>query len=347
MHHHDRTGPGRLGTGPRDRRRRRLLGTLLGVLALVGCRCAPPGLAGAAPEAYPPAPASPAFWIRWADGQAELSSYRLTTPRYGEPRSGTAVLVYVLEEMDRETWIKNDRGTVPDERRTVVMKLNHAAQFQTGVYPYSVMTSVFSPVGVLGRERFAPTRIVLTSQEWCGQVYHRIMPRADRFESELRSYFSSEGEISRNVSTRPYALYEDALLIQLRELDDPFAGGGDWSGDLVPSLWHMRRTHRPLAPVPATIERSDGTLENGIPVTRFDLRYDGLRRTFEVEKSWPRRILRWMTSEGELAELVETERLRYWEQNAEADETYRQRFGLQPRGWAVLGEGIAAATELD
>ena len=324
-----------------------LLGILLGGLAFLGCGCAVPGFAAAKPEAYPPEPASPAFWDGWAHGAAELSTYRLTTPRYGELRSGTAVLVYVLEEMDRETWIKNDRDAVPEDRRTVVMKLNHAMQFQTGVYPYNVMTSVFSPVGVLGRERFAPTRIVLTSQEWCGQVYHRVMPRADRFESEMRSYFSSEGERSRNVSTRPYALYEDALLIQLRELDDPFAGGGDWSGDLVPSLWQMRRSHRPLAPVPAAIERSDATLEDGTPVTRFDLRYDGFSRTFDVEQSWPRRVLRWATSEGELAELVATERLRYWEKNAEGDEAYRERFGLQLRDRALFGEGDAPVMGLD
>ena len=90
-------------------------------------------------------PVEQAFWDHWSDNRGELSAYRLVTPRYGEPREGTLVWVYVLEQMDRRNWIKDDQGNVPQEHQAIVMKLNETMRFLTGIYPYSVMTSIFSP----------------------------------------------------------------------------------------------------------------------------------------------------------------------------------------------------------
>lgn len=280
----------------------------------------------------PPEPASEGFWARWGDNRGEVSAYRIVTPRYGELRTGVTVLVYVLEEHDRRTWMKNDRSDVPEEFRDVVMKLNETTSFRTGIYAYSVMSSTFSPVGSRGRERFAPVRITFTSQEWCGQVFHSLLPRIDGFEEELRSYFSVEGEQEREVATAPFALYENALLIQLRELDGPFADGGDWRGQLVPSLWRNRTSHQPVAPVEATITRAEDRLPDGTPVNRFTLRYGEIERTFFIEQAEPRRILRWTTSEGEEAELLGTARLTYWQLNHLGDEQYLEQLGLLPSG---------------
>ena len=38
-----------------------------------------------------------AFWKTWGDGQAELSGYDLTYPRYGQLRKGVAVTIFVSE----------------------------------------------------------------------------------------------------------------------------------------------------------------------------------------------------------------------------------------------------------
>ena len=321
--------------------------TLLAFLAFpIACNhrgsSGPTGSATAPGSLFPLVPASQAFWGAWGDGKAEIATYRLTTPRYGELRDGVAVLIYVLEEHDRRTWIKNDRGDVPESERAVVMKLNHTTSFQTGIYPYSVMTSVFSPVGGVGRERFAPTRVVLTSQEWCGLVYERVMPKVAGFDSEIRSYFSAEGDAETFVATPPYALYEDALLVQLRELDGPFMDGGDWAGAVVPTLWARRKDHDALSARSATISRTDAVRVDGSAVTRFVLRYEGsvgagthpgpYERTFDVEKAAPHRVLAWTTSEGEQAELVTSDRLEYWRLNAEGDERFRDRLGLDRDG---------------
>lgn len=268
----------------------------------------------------PSARASRQFWETWGDGMAEMSSYRATVMRYGAAREAELVLIYVTEPHDRDTLIKDDE--VPAARRVQMLKLNQSLRFQTGIYPYSVMTSVFSPVDAYFQERFAPAKITLSAQEWCGHVYLGVFPAPDRFMSQSISYFASEGEASETQPARD-ALYEDALLIQLRELDGPFAQGGDWSGAMVPTLWRNRRAHEPLRASAATITRSAAP---GRVV--FTLRQGDYERVFEIEDEGARRVMAWRDSEGEQVELQGTERLPYWELHGPGDEAARERIGL-------------------
>jgi len=155
---------------------------------------APPTSQVTTGEDLPPVPrarATGAFRGLWFDGNAELSGYRLTTPRYGELRRGELVLIYVTEPMDRATWVKDDDA--PPERRVEVLKLNESRSFLAGIYPYTVMTSTFAPIDAWGGERFAPVKISLTAQEWCGQVFQAVWPGAGRFEEQIASYFADEG----------------------------------------------------------------------------------------------------------------------------------------------------------
>lgn len=282
------------------------------------------GIQASAPRLQPGA----AFLERWRDGKGELSGYQVTTMRYGAPREGQMVLIYVTEPMDRRTWVKDDTGQVPAEHRAEVLKLNHVLKFRTGIYDYSVMTSVFSPYVGESREPFAPAKISLSSQEWCGHVYQQIHPKGDHFVSELHSYFTREGNSVELTPTKPFTLYEDALWIQLRELDGPFNEGRDWTGSLVPSLWWMRKTHRQTGPVPATITRSTATLADGATVTRFVVKHSELTRTFDVEQAAPRRVLGWRSSEGDGAELLKTSRLAYWQLNGSGGEAHLAELGL-------------------
>ena len=110
----------------------------LAVLVFAGCApstAAPPRLAGPT--------LAEGFWSHWGDGKAEVSGFALTQPRYGENRTGEAILVFVTEDFDEDARVKSDRGgagTVP------VLKLNEARDFQTGLYDYNAMTSTFVPL---------------------------------------------------------------------------------------------------------------------------------------------------------------------------------------------------------
>ena len=302
--------------------------TLFVAAGLAGCTDAASRQDNAASVAEPRASSS--FWGHWGDGRAELSGYAVRTERYGEPRDAEVVLIYVTEPMDARVWIKDDRGDVPRAHRVNVLKLNRTLEFRTGIYPYSVMTSVFAPVDGLAPERFAPVKLTLSAQEWCGHVYHALKPDPSGYSDEIRSYFHAEGERVSRVAAPPGTLYEDALWIQLRELDGPFHGGRDWEGSLVPTLWEARKSHAPLRPVPATIRRSAAE-RDGVPVTRFVVERASHTLTLDVEREPPRRILGWRATDGEEARLLGTARLAYWELNDAGDESWLERIGLGGR----------------
>lgn len=277
----------------------------------------------------PSAGASEAFWEHWGDGRAELSGYRVTVARYGEPRAGEMSLIYVTEPHDRRSWIKDDAVAAPN--RVEVLKLIRSTQFLTGIYPYSVQAVTFAPVEAWREERFQPVRINLDVQEWCGAVSHRVWPGPGRLRSLRLSYFAGEGETLTETEIPRGTLFEDALLIQLRELDGSFNGGEDWEGWLLPDLWFLRTTRDPVEPVRATISRSLGERQ-GVPVTHFLLEAGDYWRRFDVETAPPRRILGWEASTGDSAELLGTERLAYWSLNAVGDESYRETLGLDALG---------------
>lgn len=273
--------------------------------------------------------ASSSFRDRWFDGNAELSGYHVTQPRYGELRSGELVLTYVTEPMNKATRIKDDDAA--QHNRLEVIKLNANLSFLTGIYPYSVMTSVFSPIDRWpGDEPFSPLKITTTIQEWCGHTFHAIWPGDAHIAENLMSYFASEGEVRRQIPRPDNTVFEDALLIQLRELDGPFANGGPWSGSVVPSLWRLRRAHVPLEPVAATITRRS-TEKNGLAITEFTLTMGAYTKVFDVEAAKERRILGWTTSDGETARLLSTAKLPYWQLNHTGDESHRSDLGLRPQ----------------
>lgn len=279
----------------------------------------------------PEASASSEFWDHWGDGRAELDSYRATVSRYGEPRPAELVLIYVTEPHDRRRWIKDDGVEAPN--RLEVLKLNSSLKFLTGIYPYSAMTSVFSPVDDWGVERFQPVKIGHSVQEWCGQYLHEVWPGRGVQRSVRLSYFPSDGERLHRSPVPEGTLYEDALLIQLRELDGSFAGGGDWEGWIVPSLWNVRRGVADAEPVRAAIGResvASSAASGGIEAVRFVLRYDDYERVYEVEAAPPRRILGWTTSLGDTVRLARTRRLSYWSRNDPGGRSLREELGLSP-----------------
>ena len=59
-----------------------------------------------------------------------------------------------------------------------------------------------------------------------------------------------------------------------------------------------------------------------------ETRKDESWRTYYVEKASPHRVIKWETSEGEKAELLGSDRMKYWEMNQEGGEAALQRLGV-------------------
>lgn len=272
------------------------------------------------------------FWAHWGDGRAELSGYRLSQPRYGAPRQGTAVLIYVTEEFSDSLRVKADPGQHPPSDVYPVLKLNAVRDFQTGIYDYNVMTSVFARVAT----GWPLAKVSFSSQEWCGQVYHQILPRGDTLKGTFHSYFDGEADGSDDLSIPPGGVFEDALPILLRGFKGEYLKPGESrTVPLLPSLLSARLEHKKLAWTQATIARAAQTSSVRVPAGSFEVvtwtvTSEGRPTlTFQFEAQAPYHLVRWASDGGEEALLLKSTRLAYWKLNTPGGESYLRELGLR------------------
>ncbi len=276
------------------------------------------------------------FWRHWSDGKAELSGYALVQPRYGELRPGRAVMIYVTEPWSRSRGVKVDAYDRANPDHTIALKLNAVRKFQTGVYDYSVMTSVFSdPL-----DRFKPMKITFSMQEWCGSVYEE-----DRFDGggasvSLRSYFEGEtGEHQLAGDEGEEVVSEDALWIALRGLGAEGLERPGGEVTLLPAAMDRRFRHVAPSLVASRVTWSEAPSSVEVPAGRFEVhtarwtRGSGVTCGAQVEAAWPHRLIGWSCSDGEEAKLTGTTRMAYWGTHGEGDERLLKELGLAPSGY--------------
>lgn len=267
------------------------------------------------------------FYAHWADGKAEVSSYEVIQPRYGELRQGYGVMIFVTESLHRQTFIKVD--SPPSEAASFyALKLNHILKFATGIYDYSIMTSVFSEVA---GERLR--RISFSAQEWCGQVFDEALFSDGQINGHISSYFASDGRGAYQLKRPEHFASEDHLLIRIRELQGPFMDlGTGREVEVLPSFWQLRQAHQPHAVVPGRIdkvaEEPIETAAGALASVRWELHIGQRQRTLWTEKAYPHRILRWEDSDGGRGALLRTIRVPYWQLQADADAVYRRELGI-------------------
>jgi hypothetical protein len=277
-----------------------------------------------------------AFMKYWKSGLAEIATYDVDTERYGEMRKAQGVLIFVYEETHSDTRIKIESDKSPPEKWVPTLKLNNVLKFNTGIYDYSVMTSVFTGLsGKVVKRPFQPLKISFTSQEWCGQVYQHVLPMSSGIVSQIHSYFEAEGD-SQMVLPYPKGdlYYEDEMPVLLRELNGPFLQIGEARKiDLMPSLWERRKRHQPLATAAATLEKVGiDTLNHDsrrVATVHWVLETAGVKTHFRIETMHPRRLLAWENSRGEKGRLIRSVRKSYWSLNDSKNEPLRKELGLK------------------
>jgi hypothetical protein len=307
-----------------------LIAVLTGAVSFRAVAAAP-GANAARAEALP-AEVSNAFWSHWGDGRAELSGYRLMQPRYGAVRPGTAVLIYVTEDFSDSLRVKADPGKHPRSDVYPVLKLNAVRDFQTGIYDYNVMTSTFA--------RVAPgwpiAKVSFSSQEWCGHVWHQLLPRGGSVAGLWHSYFDGEADGTEKLPMPADGVMEDALPILVRGWAGPLLSPGESRKvPFLPSLLRSRLEHKPLAWTKATISVTADPLTVGVPAGRFEVRRWKVARsdgapvtTFDVEVAPPHRLIGWASDDGEKAEMLGSDRLAYWKMNGPGGEQALTKLGL-------------------
>jgi hypothetical protein len=278
-----------------------------------------------------PAPAQD-FWAHWGDGKAELNGYALKQPRYGTVRTGTGVLVFVTEDFSDSRRVKADPGKHPASDVYPVLKLNAVRDFQTGIYDYNVMTSSFLRVA----PGWPVAKVSFSSQEWCGHVWHQVVPRDGKLGGLFHSYFDGEADGVDDLAFPEGGVLEDALPVLLRGWNGAYLKAGESRGvPFLPSLLWARLNHKPLAWTTAKIARGVTARSVSVPAGRFEVisyaveTADGRSLGFEIESSAPYRLIRQTGPDGEEMALKGSTRLPYWQLNAPGGEQHLKALGLR------------------
>ncbi|MEA3188754.1 MAG: hypothetical protein QOD99_2584 [Chthoniobacter sp.] len=266
----------------------------------------------------------------WKQGKGEITSYKLTQSRYGELHTGEAVLIFVSEPFSRSKQVKLDDWEKAGSDAVEVLKLNFTKKFLTGIYPYSLMFSAFTPADG------SPTlKTSMTGQEWCGDVFGQLNLRGDHYEVSSYSYFESAGDTQGQL---PAALLEDEIWARIRLTPDKLPTG---ESQLIAGSFISRLVHVPLKaervrsdyfdPDPA---RFDAAKIRGYRV-EFLSSYE---RALEIyfERAFPYSIVAWEDSYSEFgkgrmttrAERTKTIMLDYWTHHKNADRKLREQLGL-------------------
>lgn len=293
-----------------------------------------PSAAAKAPQRY-----DEAFWEAWGDGFAEVSTYELVMPRYGEPRDGESIMIFVSETFSESQRVKADAGRHPKADEFPVMKLNWQKNFQTGIYDYSEMLSSFLGLSATGgRPPGTLTKLSFSRQEWCGQMFAQALFDSSRIRVSGSSYFDGDADLSQALPVQAEGISEDGLAFWARGMSAPFLKPGE-SRDVpfLTSLRSARDAHQPLAWSRINLTRNATLQKLDAPAGEFEVETfsaqlaNGKGFVFFVEKDAPYRIIRWQFTSGEAAALIASERVKYWELNRPGGETALRSLGLEPR----------------
>ena len=260
----------------------------------------------------------------WYADKAEIRTYNLTQSRYGELHQGLATVIFVTEPISKKKGIK------PDNYRNTgdhipVLKMNLLKKFGTGIYPYSMMLSTFTPLG----ESEGMIKASASGQEWCGHIFSQMNKRKKQYDVVSYSYFEEEGDTQ---FTLPTIFTEDEIWSRIR-LDYKSLPIGDIK--IIPGLYYTRLEQHKLE-----AEKAKATLETNKEESYYTLTYPSRERTLAItfNTAFPHEIIKWEETYADkrapdkrlttTAILNKTRNIDYWNYNAEKHKTIRKELGV-------------------
>lgn len=261
---------------------------------------------------------NPAFNAYWYSGKAEITSYKLSQIRYGEIHEGTAVNIFVTEDFLPEKQVKADN---PNKKNVPILKLNSTKNFTTGIYPYTLMTSTFSPIDINKNA----IKISFSAQEWCGNTFVQLNNR-EAYEIQFYSYFESNADRKINLKKN---ILENELWNQLRISPKNLPVG---ELQIIPSFEFLSLNHKEFKGFDAIASLNE---EGAFLI--YTINYPKLDRTLSIKvtKDFPNTIESWeetFSSRGKTlttkAEKIKIIQSAYWSKNGVADVSERKELGL-------------------
>lgn len=258
----------------------------------------------------------------WYTGKAEISTYELTQSRYDSSHDGSVTLIFVTEDISKSKHVKLDNPKRNAKDAIKVLKLNTMKEFVTGIYKYSMMSSIFSPVDY--EEMPHALKLTCSSQDWCGQSYMQANWKGNRYEVNQFSYFESEGD-------RQYSLMnpwlEDQIWTTIRLAPHTLQAG---EIRMIPSAFYLRLSHKQNKVYKAIASLSKQAQEN-----IYKIEYPELGRSIEItfRNQFPFVITGWKETYGDneitTARLSVTQMSDYWNLHFPRHENLRKELNLK------------------
>lgn len=266
------------------------------------------------------------FNTYWYNNEAEISSYELVQARYGEMHKGKAVLIFVTEPFSPTRLVKPNKQSNQD---ISVLKLNAYKNFNTGIYPYNILTSTYLPVN----DPKQCLKVVSNMQEWCGISYTEIK----RKEATIIDHHSYFDQVSfQDKLFNKNLILENEIWNKLRIDPNQIKTGRVKMLPSVSFLNLMGISYKPYDCIITKDQQGDSF--------SLELYYPELDRTLSisVEQSFPYKILGWEESyknfghvgkKGEKlttsATLLKTIKSDYWNKYKVKDLHLRKELGLE------------------
>jgi hypothetical protein len=261
------------------------------------------------------------FNAYWYAGKAEINSYDYFIDRYDQPRKGYAVMVFVTEDFSKSKHVKLDDPAKAGDDRVPVLKINALQRFNTGIYDYSMMSSIFTPVDLNKNPR--SLKMTTTVQDWCGHIFTQIDEKKDKYHVSQFSYFEQEGD--KGFDTEGVML-EDEILTRLR-INPTNVPTGDVK--LIPNLTYTRLRHKGIEPLAAKIEIKDIANKQRSVIVKYTA---GRRLEIDYEAAFPYKIMRIGEYDGDkkMSEAILKKSIMsdYWAKHGNEDVGLRTDLGI-------------------
>ncbi|MBS1257130.1 MAG: hypothetical protein MAG551_00165 [Candidatus Scalindua arabica] len=274
------------------------------------------------------------FHSYWYNYGAEISRFELEQSRYGEIHSGHVVLIFVTEPFLPDIQVKSDFES-SREKSIPILKLNLIKRFDTGIYDYSMMKSVFTPIPS-GQHQFSKTlKVSTTRQDWCGHVFLQYNLDGDCYKVKQYSYFEKEGDKTVNI---PSVHLEDDIWTRIRIDPKTLPLGGI---EMIPGSFFTTLRMIDLRVEKAVAELTNMQEGDRGDVSQYTVKYPSLGRTLSIRfnRNFPHDILSWSetcpSGPGKGAKVLTTKARRthavmvdYWNKKSVKDLKLRKELGL-------------------
>lgn len=258
----------------------------------------------------------------WYAGKAEIKTYNLTQSRYGELHQGKATVIFVTEPFLKKEGVKPDNYS---KNQVPVLKMNLLKKFGTGIYPYSMMLSTFTPL----KESKGVTKASASGQEWCGHIFSQMNKRKEHYDVVSYSYFEEEGD---SKFTLPTIFTEDEIWSRIRINYKKLPIGNI---DIIPGLYYTRLEQHKFK-----VEKAITSLDVNDKESTYTLKYPGRERTLAItfNTEFPHEIVKWEETYADkrapnkrlttMAVLNKTKNIDYWNYSAEKHKDIRKELGV-------------------